>query len=84
MKVLNVTDANTKGALVQVINQAIDDNQWSNKESAHTLQTPLADVSRIRRSEATNFSLDRLLVFLARFGYKVTIIVSSKEIADIF
>lgn len=79
MEILNVTKAHTKEILVQMINQIIDDNRWSSKEVAHILQTALADISRIRRSKAANFSLARLLTFLVRLDYRVTISINMKE-----
>ncbi|APR97852.1 XRE family transcriptional regulator [Wolbachia endosymbiont of Folsomia candida] len=79
MEILNITNTNTKEILVQMINKAIDDNKWSSKETAHILQTALSDISRIRRSKAANFSLARLLTFLVRLDYRVTISINIKE-----
>jgi predicted XRE-type DNA-binding protein len=76
MKVLNITDTNTKEILVKMINQIIDDKGWSQKKTAHVLQTLLADISRIRNSKTANFSLERLLIFLVRLDYEVTIVIS--------
>lgn len=78
MEILNVTKAHTKEILVQMINKAVDDNQWSSKKAAHILQTALSDVSLIRRSKTANFSLARLLTFLVRLDYRVTISINIK------
>lgn len=69
MEILDVTKSHTKETLIQTINKAVDDNQWSRKETAHILQTALSDISHIRRSKAANFSLARLLTFLVRLDY---------------
>ncbi|WP_341808775.1 XRE family transcriptional regulator [Wolbachia endosymbiont (group E) of Neria commutata] len=76
MEILDVTKSHTKETLIQMINKSVDDNQWSNKETAHVLQTSLADISLIKRLNTANFSLDRLLIFLVRLDYKVTISIS--------
>jgi predicted XRE-type DNA-binding protein len=56
-----------------MINQIIGDRGWSQKKTAYVLEAPIADVSRIRNSKPAKFSLERLLIFLVRLNYKVTI-----------
>ncbi|APR98617.1 XRE family transcriptional regulator [Wolbachia endosymbiont of Folsomia candida] len=81
METLNTTNTNTKEILVQMINKAIDDNQWNSKKAAYALQTPLADISLIKRLNTANFSFDRLLILLVRLDFKVKILINSKEIS---
>ncbi|WCR53281.1 MAG: hypothetical protein PG981_000303 [Wolbachia endosymbiont of Ctenocephalides orientis wCori] len=80
MKILNVADANTKEALVQMISKAIDNNQWSSKKAAHALQAATTDIYNIKMLKAKNLSLGRLLIFLVRLDYKVIITIKGKEV----
>ncbi|APR98710.1 XRE family transcriptional regulator [Wolbachia endosymbiont of Folsomia candida] len=68
-----------KEILIQMINKAIDDNKWSSKKAAYILETPLADISRIKNLKPANFSLARLLIFLVRLDFKVRILINSNE-----
>jgi predicted XRE-type DNA-binding protein len=67
-----------KAKLVSLINDAIDERGWTQKEAAHYLSLKQPNVSDLKRGELDHFSVERLLYLLGRLTHKVSITVSKK------
>jgi predicted XRE-type DNA-binding protein len=67
-----------KAKLVSLINDAIDERGWTQKEAARHLSLKQPNISDLKRGALDHFSVERLLYLLGRLTHKVTITVRRK------
>jgi predicted XRE-type DNA-binding protein len=66
-----------KASLVVRIHQTLDEKGWTQAQAAKKMGIKQPDVSRILRGRFRDYSVERLMRFLARLGCKVDIVVRS-------
>ena len=69
-----------KAKLARLINKAIAEKGWTQKEAAKVLSIAQPKVSDLGRGRLTNFSVERLLNFLAQLDHRVAITVSRPDL----
>jgi predicted XRE-type DNA-binding protein len=67
-----------KALLASRIVQILDERKWSTRAAAESTGIAFADFSRIRRAHLGRFTLDRLMLVLARLGQEVEVSVAIK------
>lgn len=65
-----------KARLARLINRAIEEKGWTQRQTAGVLGVTQPKVSDLSRGRLKNFSVERLLGFLARLEHRVAITVS--------
>ncbi len=80
MGMSNPEDRLIKARLASRIHDVIEARSWTQKHTAEVLGVSQPDVSKITRGQLREFSVSRLLNFLAKLDNRVTITVSSSEL----
>ena len=78
MGLSNPEDRLVKARLASRIHDVIEARGWTQKHAAGVLGVSQPDVSKIIRGQLREFSLSRLMGFLAKLDNRVTITVSSE------
>ncbi len=68
-----------KARLARLINKAITEEGWTQQQAAEVLGVTQPKVSDLNRGRLKNFSVERLLNFLAQLDHRVTITVSRDD-----
>lgn len=76
----NPEDRLVKARLASRIFDVIEARGWTQKHTASVLGVSQPDVSKITRGQLREFSLSRLIGFLAKLDNRVTITLSSNEL----
>ena len=69
-----------KANLARLINKAVEEHGWTQQYAAKVLGVTQPKVSDLGRGRLKNFSVERLLGFLARLEHRVAITVSSPNL----
>lgn len=69
-----------KAKLARLINKAIEEKGWTQQEAAKVLGITQPKVSDLGRGRLKNFSVARLLGFLAQLDHRVAITVSRPDL----
>lgn len=69
-----------KANLARLINKAVEEHGWTQQHAAEVLGVTQPKVSDLGRGRLKNFSVERLLGFLARLDHRVAIMVSSPNL----
>ena len=69
-----------KARLARFINKAIEDKGWTQQQTAEVLGIAQPKVSDMSRGRLKNFSVERLIQFLAQLEHRVIITVSKDEL----
>ena len=69
-----------KANLARLINKAVEEHGWTQQHAAKVLGITQPKVSDLGRGRLKNFSVERLLGFLARLDHRVAITVSSPNL----
>ncbi len=68
-----------KANLARLINKAVEEQGWTQQHAAKVLGITQPKVSDLGRGQLKNFSVERLLGFLAQLDHRVAITVSSPD-----
>lgn len=68
-----------KARLARLINRTVEEKGWTQRHTAGVLGITQPKVSDLRRGRLKNFSVERLLGFLARLEHRVAITVSRPD-----
>ena len=82
MGLANPEERLVKARLARLINKAIQERDWTQKHTAEVLGITQPKVSDISRGRLKNFSVERLMTFLAMLNHRVVISVSSEDSPD--
>lgn len=80
MGLANPEELLLKAKLAHLINKAIEEKSWTQKEAAKVLGITQPKVSDLGRGRLINFSVERLLTFLAQLDHRVAITVSRPDL----
>ena len=69
-----------KARLARLINKAIQEKGWTQQRAAEALEITQPKVSDLNRGRLKNFSVERLLIFLAQLDHRVAITVSRDDL----
>lgn len=69
-----------KANLARLINKAVEEHGWTQQHAAKTLGITQPKVSDLGRGRLKNFSVERLLGFLAKLDHRVAITVSAPDL----
>ncbi|WFW29722.1 MAG: helix-turn-helix domain-containing protein [Wolbachia endosymbiont of Menacanthus eurysternus] len=69
-----------KKRLLSVISEFIIAKCWTQARAAEELGVDQPKISQIKNSKVDGFSLERLLGFLKKLGFKITIIITENGI----
>lgn len=79
LKLPNPEERQLKARLAGLIYDVLEERGWTQKESAEVLGISQPDVSKLTRGILKDFSVERLLSFLARLEYRVTITAQDEK-----
>ena len=68
-----------KARLARLINKAIQEKGWTQQRTAEALEVTQPKVSDMNRGRLKNFSVERLLTFLAQLDHRVATTVSRDD-----
>ncbi len=68
-----------KARLARLINKAIQQREWTQQQTAEALGITQPKVSDISRGRLKNFSVERLINFLAQLNHRVVITVQDEQ-----
>ena len=78
----NPEELQLKARLTHLITEIVENREWTQQQTADTLGIKQPDVSALFRGKRLeHYSVERLMTFLTKLEQKVTITVSSDEIA---
>ncbi len=80
MGLSNPDDRLVKARLASRIYDVIEARGWTQKHAASVLGVSQPDVSKVTRGQVGEFSVSRLMSFLAKLDNRVTITISSDEL----
>lgn len=80
MGLSNPEDRLVKARLASRIYDVLEARGWTQKHTAKVLGVSQPDVSKVSRGQVREFSVSRLMDFLAKLDNRVTITVSSDEL----
>lgn len=80
MGLSNPEDRLVKARLASRIYDMIEARGWTQKHAAEVLGVSQPDVSKVTRGQVKEFSMSRLMGFLAKLDNRVTITLSSDEL----
>ncbi len=69
-----------KARLARLINKAVEEQGWTQQHAADVLSITQPKVSDLSRGRLKNFSVERLLGFLAQLNHRVAITVSRPDL----
>lgn len=69
-----------KARLARLINKAVEEEGWTQQRAAEVLGITQPKVSDLSRGRLKNFSVERLLNFLAHLDHRVAITVSRDDL----
>ncbi|MDD9331908.1 MAG: helix-turn-helix transcriptional regulator [Wolbachia sp.] len=82
MEIMSLNSLNSvevKKKLLDIMKNLIEEKGWKQAYAAEKLGIDQPKVSQIKNGKIDGFSLERLLVFLKKLGYDVTIIITENQ-----
>ena len=79
MGLANPEERLVKARLARLINKSIQEREWTQQHTADVLGITQPKVSDMSRGRLKNFSVERLMTFLAMLNHRVVINVSSDD-----
>lgn len=75
----NSCNVETKKKLLNIISKVIERNAWTQAHAAARLGVDQPKISQIKNGKTDGFSLERLLGFLKKFDYEITITITESQ-----
>ncbi|QKX03055.1 XRE family transcriptional regulator [Wolbachia endosymbiont of Litomosoides sigmodontis] len=77
----NSCSVEIKKKLLDIITKVIEKNTWTQAHAAERLGVDQPKISQIKNGKTDGFSLERLLGFLKKFDYEITITITESRAA---